>query len=142
MFLGYEIQGSKYMEIVKILGVAFVTAIAAILIKQTKPEISFSVIAVGGIIILLLLVDNIKTTISVIQILANETGLENELLKVLFKIIGIGYLCEFGSGVLTDFGSTSLADKVALGGKILIVILSLPIVEHLLGLIKGFVALI
>ena len=66
----------------------------------------------------------------------------NELLKILFKIVGVGYICEFGAGILNDFGSASLAEKVTLAGKIMIVILALPIIENLLKLIQGFIELI
>ena len=130
------------MEIIKILGIALVTAVTSILIKSTKPELSFAITLTGGIIILLLLIDNFKETISVMQLIAQESGIENGLLKILFKIIGVGYISEFGAGILNDFGSNSLADKVTLGGKIAIIILSLPIIENLLYLIKGFVELI
>lgn len=130
------------MEIVKILGVAFITAVVSILIKATKPELSFAVMITGSIIILLFLIDNVKGTIIAVQVIAQESGIENGLLKLLLKIIGVGYISDFGAGILNDFGSNSLADKVILGGKIAIVLLALPIIENLLFLIKGFVELI
>ena len=58
------------------------------------------------------------------------------------KIIGVGYLTEFGAGILTDFGSQTIADKVSLAGKLTIVLLSLPVLESLLELMKGFLQLI
>ena len=58
------------------------------------------------------------------------------------KIVGINYVTEFGVGVLNDFGSSSLADKVALGGKITIFSLSLPIIESFLELLRGFLLLL
>ena len=66
------------------------------------------------------------------------TGMENGLLKLLLKIVGVGYISEFGAGILNDFGGNSLADKVTLAGKVIIVTLSLPIVETLLKLVQGF----
>ena len=39
------------MEIFKIIGVAFVTAISAILLKSTKPELSVAVTVTGVIVI-------------------------------------------------------------------------------------------
>ena len=50
----------------------------------------------------------------------------------------MGYISEFGAGILNDFGGNSLADKVTLAGKVIIVTLSLPIVETLLKLVQGF----
>ena len=129
-------------ELFKIIGVAFITAIASILLKSTKPELSFAVTVTGIIIILMLLLDSMKSTLSVFQNIARLTGIENGLIKTLLKIVGVGYLTEFAAGILTDFGSNSVADKVSLGGKLIIVALSFPILERLLVLFEGFLLLI
>lgn len=129
-------------EIIKIIGVAFVTAIAAILLKQSKPELSFAVTVTGVIVILLFIIDALQDTLLVFTALAQMTGMENGLLKILLKIVGVGYITEFGAGILNDFGSNAVADKVVLGGKITIVLLSLPVLESLLTLIKGFLSLV
>ena len=66
----------------------------------------------------------------------------NQLLKTVLKIVGIGYITEFSAGLLSDFGSASVADKVILGGKITIVALSLPIMENLFRMLEGFLRLL
>lgn len=129
-------------EIMKIIGVAFVTAIASILLKTTKPELSFAVTVTGVIVILLFVADALQNTLSVFVTIAKVTGVENGLLKILLKIVGVGYITEFGAGILNDFGSNAVADKVVLGGKITILMLSLPIIEGLLTMISGFLQLV
>ena len=130
------------MEIMKIIGVGFVTAIAATLLKISKPELSFAVLVTGAIVILLFIVDALQNTLYEISALAIATGMENGLLKMLLKIVGVGYITEFGAGILNDFGSNALADKVALAGKITIILLSLPVIKGVLQLVQGFVELI
>lgn len=129
-------------EIVKIIGIAFVTAIAAILLKSTKPELSFAVTVTGVIVILLFIVDGLRDSLTVFTAIAELTGVENGLLKILLKIVGVGYLTEFGAGILNDFGSSAVADKVVLGGKIIILLLSAPVLSSLLQMIKGFLQLL
>ncbi|MBR2023397.1 MAG: stage III sporulation protein AD [Clostridia bacterium] len=130
------------MEIMKIIGVAFVTALSSVLLKATKPELSFAVTVTGIIVILLFMVDSLQSALTAFQAIAQTTGVSNGLLKILLKIVGVGYLTEFGAGILNDFGSSAVADKVVLGGKITIVILSLPILQGLLQLIQGFLQLV
>lgn len=130
------------MEILKIIGVAFITSLTAILLRSTKPELSFAVTITGIIVILLFLIDALKGVLTVFSSIAQTTGVDNGLLKILLKIVGVGYLTEFGAGVLSDFGSPSIADKVTLGGKIAIVVLSLPVLESLLRLVNGFLGLV
>ena len=129
-------------EILKIIGVAFVTSIAAILLKGSKPELSFAVTITGVIVILLFIIDSLQNTVGIFLQLAQLTGIENGLIKILIKIVGVGYLTEFAVGILNDFGSNALADKVALGGKIGIILLSLPVLEGLLQMIRGFLQLV
>ena len=129
-------------EIVKIIGIAFVTAIAAILLKSTKPELSFAVTVTGVIVILLFIIDGLRDSLTVFTAIAQITGVENGLLKILLKIVGVGYLTEFGAGILNDFGSNAVADKVVLGGKIIILLLSAPVLSSLLQMIKGFLQLL
>lgn len=130
------------MEIFKIIGVAFVTAVAAILLKSTKPELSFAVTVTGIIVILVFVADMLQNTVNIVSTIAKLTGIENGLIKILLKIVGIGYLTEFSAGILNDFGSSAVADKVILGGKLTILILSLPIIESVLKLMSGFLELI
>lgn len=129
-------------EIVKIIGIAFISAITGILLKGTKPELAFAVTVTGVILCLTFLLDMAGSAISSIGEIVALTGMENGLVRVLLKIVGVGYLTEFSAGVLNDFGSTATADKVALGGKLVILILSLPIIEALLELVKGFLQLL
>ena len=130
------------MEILKIIGVAFVTSIATILLKGTKPELSFAVTVTGVIVILLFIIDSMQTTLGIFSQLAELTGVENGLIKILIKIVGVGYLTEFAAGILNDFGSSAVADKVVLGGKIAIILLALPIMQGLVQMIRGFLQIL
>ena len=130
------------MDIFKIIGVAFITTITSVLLKSTKPELSFAVTVTGVIVILLFLVDALKNTLNIFVVISQMTGIENGLLKILLKIVGVGYITEFGAWILKGFGSNAVADKVTLAGKITIVMLSLPVIESLLTLIQGFLKLV
>ena len=129
-------------DIFKIIGVAFITSLTSVLLRATKPELSFAVTVVGIIIILIFVVEMLRDSMSIFVTISQITGIENGLLKLLLKIVGVGYLTEFGAGVLTDFGSNSIADKVTLAGKITIVLLSMPVVESLLQLVGSFLQLV
>ena len=129
-------------DIFKIIGVAFITSLTSVLLRSTKPELSFAVTVTGVIIILLFIVDELKNTLSIFSTIAQVTGIENGLVKILLKIVGVGYITEFGAGILQDFGSNAVADKVVLAGKITIVMLSLPIIESLLAMVNAFLQLV
>lgn len=64
--------------------------------------------------------------------LANKTAINNQFLTLLIKITGIAFLTEFAVSVCKDAGETAIANKVDLGGKVIIVAISIPIVSALL----------
>ena len=87
-------------------------------------------------------VDAMQGVLSIFNSIAMKTGVDNSLIKLLLKIVGVGYLTEFGAGIITDFGAPSVADKVSICGKITIVLMALPIFEGLLGLVDAFLLLV
>ncbi len=130
------------MQLFKIIGVAIVTALTVIILKTVKPELAFAAMLAGIILLLLSALEILQETFSIFNELVQITGIDNSIVKILLKIIGVGYLTEFSSDLITDFGSASLASKVELCGKVTIFALSLPILTSLLNLIRDFLNLI
>ncbi|MDE6059396.1 MAG: stage III sporulation AC/AD family protein [Clostridia bacterium] len=130
------------MEIFQLVGIAFVTAVAALILKNTKPELAFAVTVTGSIILLLFTFEMFKSSLSIFQTIADTTGIDSSLIKILLKMVGIGYLVEFSAGILNDFGQNSVADKLVFCGKVVVLILAIPILESVLSLISRLLGLI
>lgn len=129
-------------ELAKILGVGIVTAITAVLLRTSRPELSFAVTIAGSVILLLFSIDLIGQTFGVLNEIGEKTGIDNQLIKLIVKIVAIGYLVEFAAGIVEDFGSKSIADKLVLAGKVVIFTVSVPIIRALIALIGDFLELI
>lgn len=130
------------MEIAKIIGVGLVTAITALVLKATKPELAFAVTIAGGVIILIFAFDLLSASFQIFTEIAEKTGIDNSLVKIILKIVAIGYLVEFGAGIIEDFGSKSIADKLVLAGKVIIFTVSIPIIRSLISLIGSILELV
>ena len=129
-------------QIFQLVGVAFVTAVAAILVKSTKPELAVVVTIAGSIILLLFALEIFRGSMDIFAEIAEATGLSATIVRTLLKMVGIGYIVEFSAGVLHDFGQDSLADKLIFCGKIVILVLAVPILESVLGLVSDLLGLI
>lgn len=129
-------------QIFQLIGIAFVTAVVAILVKSTKPELAVVITIAGSIILLLFVLEVFRGSISLFTDIAQATGLDATIVKTLLKMVGIGYLVEFSAGILNDFGQNSLADKLIFCGKILILVLAVPILESILALVGELIGLI
>ena len=129
-------------QIFQLVGIALITAVAAILVKSTKPELALAVTIAGSVILLLFVLEVFRGSIGIFTEIAEMTGLDAAIVKTLLKMVGIGYLVEFSAGILNDFGQNSLADKLVFCGKILVLILAVPILESILELISDLLGLI
>jgi stage III sporulation protein AD len=125
------------MDIVKIIGVAILTTFAVLILKSQKPEMAAIVSIAGGIVVLLMFVNTLGGVISNIAQMVEKTGIKSDVFAALLKIIGIGYLTEFAAGVCSDAGNQSMAQKVLLAGKVVILCLALPIVNNLFEIVTG-----
>ena len=123
------------MDIIKIIGVGIVALILIIILKQYKPEFAVYVSIIAGMIILIMLMDKLSAIINLLTNLTNKTGAGSTFLKILLKITGIAILTEFAVSICKDSGETAIASKIDLGGKIIIISVSIPIVTALLELI-------
>ena len=125
------------MEIFKIIAVGIITVIVTVVLKQVKPELAIFVTIAGGLVIVFMLVNNLTNVFDSIKLLMNKTGVNSSLFKCVLKVIGIGYITEFGSNICLDSGNVSIADKIMFAGKITILILCMPVINNLIEVIIG-----
>ena len=127
------------MDIVRIIGVGLLTTFSVLILKPTRPEIAALVSIAGGVIVLLMFIDSLSAVIVNITSIVTRTGINSDIFSALLKIIGIGYLTEFAAGICQDAGNTSMAQKVMLAGKVVILVLALPIINNLIEIVAGMI---
>ena len=120
------------MDIIKIVGIGIVAVIIITIIKQYKPEFAIYVSIIAGIIIFFMVFDGLSRIINLINTLTANANINSEFIKILLKITGIAFLAEFAIQICNDLGESALANKVELGGKVIIISLSIPIVSSLI----------
>ncbi len=116
------------MEIIQIVGLGFIATILAILLKDVNPQFSFIITIFTGIIIFLFLIGKISSVIHILEKLATQANINMVYLETILKIIGIAYIAEFGAQITKDAGQTAIASKIELAGKILIMVMAIPII--------------
>ena len=123
------------MDIIKIIGIGLIALIIIIIIKQYRPEFTIYISIIAGVLIITLSLDTLTGIINILTTLSNKTGINSEYLKILLKITGIAILTEFAVSICNDAGESAIATKIDLGGKIIIISISIPIIVALLELI-------
>ncbi len=124
------------MEVIfKIIAVGLITCLATMIIKPIRSDFAVIIAIVGGMIIIFMVINYLSSVFETFREIIGITGLNSSLYTLLLKIIGIGYLVEFTAGICSDTGNSSLGDKVLLGGKIIILVMALPIITDILQII-------
>lgn len=119
----------------KIIGIALITCVACIIVKPIRNDFAILISIVGGVVILFYIISYLAGIFDVFNKIFTISNINSSLYAIIFKIIGIAYLTEFTACICNDTGNSSLGDKVLLGGKIIILVLALPIVTSILDIV-------
>jgi stage III sporulation protein AD len=115
------------MEILQIVGLGIIGTVLILVIRQQRPELALQLSLVISVIIFLIVVGKIGLILDLFRELANRANISQLYLNTVLKIIGIAYISEFGAQVCKDAGEGAVAGKIEMAGKILIMVLAIPI---------------
>lgn len=116
------------MEILQVIGLGLIVTILTLIIKEQKPQFAFLLATVTGVIIFLFLIGKISEVIRVLEKMAVQANINLVFLGTIMKIIGIAYIAEFGAQITRDAGQGAIASKIELAGKVLIMVMAIPII--------------
>lgn len=115
------------MEIIKIgiLGVAGV--MIALQFKTTRPEISLYLGFAVCLVIFSFSVDGLVQVLKRMENLRNYIDSGETYFKLLFKAVGVTYVCEFCASVCKDAGYSAVAGQIEIFGKLSVLFLGMPV---------------
>lgn len=120
------------MDIFKIVAFGTVAAILAIMIKRDNISFALMISIVASVIIFLMILPKLSVILEMLNKISLSVGSGSQYVGTIIKIIGIAYAAEFGAQICNDAGESSIASKIELAGKVLIMGVSAPIVFTLL----------
>lgn len=130
------------MVIIQLCCIAVITAVCAFILKSHKSELVPLCLTAGGIIIFLFAFDYLSESIEFLRAFSETSGVDNEIVRVIFKIIGIGFLIELTASSVKELGFEGVADKLILCGKIVIFVVAIPILSSTYKIIVSLIELV
>ena len=133
----------------KLVAAAVAAALAALIVRQVKPELALFVQLGGVLAVALLLMGVLQDLLAAVQgILQFAPGGAgdaafggNSTYTMLVKALGVCITTQLAADICRDSGSNSLANTVELGGRLLVLGLTLPLLKSIaelaVGLIRG-----
>ena len=126
-------------EIFKLVGFCIVAVCLILVIKEQRKEIALILTIFTCISLLLFVISKIQSVYDLLNTLVDNSGINKDFLLIIVKITIIAYIIEFGKNICQDASQNAIATKLEMAGKVIIVVLSLPIISSLVNILVGLV---
>ncbi len=123
------------LEIIQIVAISIIAVILAVVIRQYRPEIALQISVATGLLIFFLVIFKLASVLEELRSFTQRINIDMAYISTIFRIVGIAYIAEFGAQVCKDAGENSIASKIELAGKVIILVLAVPILMALMELI-------
>ena len=133
----YE-RENVFVNIITICFVSVIVVITAVMLKGYKPEISMIVIAALSLMFLSWMLEVFEQMQMQFGVLTEELEQNRSFYEILFKIMGITYICEFASGICKDAGYSSISSQIEIVGKMLVLLSGIPVLISVIETIKNY----
>ena len=120
---------------VKASALALIVSVLYQMVSGRNKEIGTLLLVLGSCVILITAVSYIEPVFAFIRKLQTLGKLNNEMLEILLKSVGIGLLAEISVLVCNDMGNASMGKTLQILATAAILWLSLPMLNSLLDLI-------
>lgn len=124
------------MNIIAFVGAGIIGTVLSVVLKQYKPEFSMYITLITGMLMLGAAVSAVKPALDMISSYMEIADPDSEYAEILIKTLAVCYLTQMAGDSCSDAGETSIAAKIALAGKIAVVLIALPLFEKLMEVIK------
>ena len=118
--------------------ISIVGIMTYVVIKGYKQEYAFFIIIVLALLFLGWMLEIFMEMETKISEIAKELDMNKSFYKILFKILGITYLCELSASICKDAGVNSVATQIEILGKMLVLLSGIPIVISIIEVINEF----
>lgn len=127
------------MNIIAITGAAIAAATLSVVLRQYNREYSLYISLAVSILIFLVVIGAINPVIDLIEELSETSGIETQYLLILIKALAISYITQLASDCCKDSGENAIAAKVDFAGRIAILLISVPLFEAIIGIVKELI---
>lgn len=118
-------------------GLLLCGALLAVVVRGQRPELAVCLSLLTGALVVSLLLGQVAPLLAAVRRMMNTGGIHASYLTVVLKAAGVCMLAQLTADTCRDAGETALAGKAELVGRILLLVLAVPLFEQILALVTG-----
>jgi len=126
------------VDIARVLAVCVVATVLIVMLRSQRPEIAIWLSIITAVIVFASMLRHISFLVRALTDLASRTKAGNIYFVTVLKVIGVAYLASFGAEVCRDAGEGAIATKLEFAGKVIILVMALPVLVAVLETIIRF----
>lgn len=115
-------------------GAALIIVTLSLVLKSYGREFSLMLSVCGAVMLLIAALREGTVIFDTVSSLTEISGIDEEHISALLKSVGIALAVQFTADTCRDAGETSIANKTELFGRVMILIICLPVFEEVLSL--------
>ena len=97
------------MDITTLVGIAVLSAVLCIIVRQYKPEMALGISIACGVLIMGSVIAMLAPSVELISQLTGAAGLDGGYSRTLFKALAVCYITQLGSDCCRDAGESAIA---------------------------------
>ena len=117
--------------LVRMAGFAVLAALSAFTLRTAHRQAGMAVALAAGIMLFFAAITQLTQAAAALEQLSRQAGMEDEMLGMLMKMLGMAYVTEFAVQSCQDAGEEGLAGKAALCGRLLLMGETLPLISRI-----------
>ncbi len=129
------------MEIEKMVGIGITAVVISVLLKKYRPEMAVMISVITVAILFGIISPYLKSVMAMFVDLSERIGIEMQYIVIVIRVIGIAYIAQIGSEICRDAGENAIGTKIELGGKIVIIAMSMPVIYKLMEVVTEVINL-
>ncbi len=127
------------MNVFAITGAAIAAAALSVILRQYNKEYGLYISLCASVLIFISVLAAFSPITSFIKTLSETIDTSSEYIAILFKALSVCYIIQLASDCCKDCGESAIASKIDFAGKIALLLISLPLFETLLNIVKELI---
>ena len=128
------------MNIFAVIGAGIAAAAISVILRQYNKEYGLYIGLAASVIVFLYVLGCMSPVFSLIENLVEISGTCSEYIGILIKSLAICYITQLASDCCKDCGETAIASRIDFAGKIALLLVSVPLFEAILGIVKDLIS--
>lgn len=125
------------MEFLYIAGFALAAAAISVTVKNFNKEIGMLTAVGVCVVIILAVLPVLRDVITALLKISEGAALDAAKLSPLLKATGVAIVSEIAADLCRDNGESAMAKQVELAGKVMILVIALPLAGEILNIFAG-----